>query len=118
MGERGGGSFVPKAEVGDLRDVVIKIGDAYNRNIMPKLFLGLFVLIWSSTAGINTDQGQLGEGELISTVSSHVLVRHQGKPGTLRWELTQRPQRNTNYLLGCSPWLVLPAFSYSPGPSA
>lgn len=51
MGERGGSSFVPKAEVGDLRDVVIKIGDAYNRNIMPKLFLGLFALIWKSNLG-------------------------------------------------------------------
>lgn len=80
MGERGGGSFVPKAEMGDLRDVVIKIGGAYNRNIMPKLFLGLSVLIWSSTVGINTDQEQLGERELISNVSSDVLVRHQGKP--------------------------------------
>lgn len=87
MGERGGGSFVPKAEVGDLRDVVIKIGDAYNRNIMPKLFLGLSVLIWSSTAGVNTDQEQLGEGELISTISSHALVRYQGKPyRSSRWE--------------------------------
>lgn len=70
MGE--GGSFVPKAEVGDLRDVFIKIGDGYNRNIMPKLFWGLSVLVWCSAAGISTDQEQLGEGELISPISSQV----------------------------------------------
>lgn len=51
MGERGGASLVPKAEVGDLRDVFIKVGGAYDSNIMAKLFLGLSVLVWCSAAG-------------------------------------------------------------------